>query len=188
MNARICFGYGSLVNRNTQPFVNLGHAEIIGWQRSWTHQIDTPSGGVSSLTIVPAKGISIQGLVFKVEPHQIPSLNERETGYNVEKISESQISSQSPIQDVHTYISAKNLNGDASHPILQSYLDTVLLGFFTEFGQVGVQRFLETTVGWETPILTDRKTPRYPRTTPIETEIAQSFDDALNEIGANWVD
>ena len=37
-----------------------------------------------------------------------------------------------------------------------SYLDVVVQGFAHEFGEGGVQRFFDTTDGWDTPVINDR--------------------------------
>jgi hypothetical protein len=49
------------------------------------------------------------------------------------------------------------------YPILLSYLDVVVQGYLHHYGEAGVDRFFETTMGWESPVLNDRARPRYPR-------------------------
>ncbi len=186
---RLCFGYGSLVNRKTHDFAPSRPAEIKDWQRSWSHRIRSSGQGASSLTITPAPGVSIKGLVSTVRPDQIAGLDAREAGYDLHTLPAPVFGGQLAKTDpIHTYISADDQIGDAEHPILQSYLDTVLLGFLREFAESGVTHFLDTTVGWQTPILKDRINPIYPRTTPLAADHADFFDQELKKLGAVWMD
>ena len=71
-----------------------------------------------------------------------------------------------------------------AHPILLSYLDTVVQGFLREFGEAGVARFFATTAGWA-PIVDDRAAPHYPRhqrTSAAERRLVDDHADALGLI------
>lgn len=129
----------------------------------------------------------IKGLISRVAPDQIQALDEREKGYALHPLSPDTLRAKHP-ENVHTYISKNTQTGDMDHPILQSYLDTVLSGFLTEFGEYGVHHFMETTSGWETPILRDRANPIYPRTTKLNGKTAAFFDDVLKTAKVNWLD
>lgn len=188
MNYRYCFGYGSLVNRETHAFQELTPAELTGWKRTWSHRSQAKHHKASSLSISPSSGTTIKGLICRVDPTQIEQLDRREAGYDLHQIPSEALTPPSTVNIVHTYISANTPNEDTSHPILQSYLDTVLSGFLDEFGPSGVHHFLETTTGWETPILRDRTTPIYPRATALEDSRAEFFDKVLTDFGVNWSD
>jgi hypothetical protein len=68
-------------------------------------------------------------------------------------------------------------------PILLSYLDVVLQGYLVEFGHAGVRRFMDTTDGWETPVLDDRAAPRYPRHQRLGATEHAMVDAELDRLG-----
>jgi len=184
---RHCFGYGSLVNRRTHDFQNSQTSSLIGWRRTWSHRVDTKTRSASSLTIEEAPGVTINGLTSLVAPSQIADLDARERGYALIELNTSTADGALAAQPLFTYVSQDLTPGGVTYPILQSYLDTVLLGFFTEFGEPGIHHFLSTTVGWETPILLDRQQPKYPRYTKISNEFADFIDTELAKIRARWI-
>ena len=63
---------------------------------------------------------------------------------------------------------------------LLSYLDTVIQGYLTEFGEAGARRFFDTTAGWEAPVF-DRigKEPVYSRVTRMTSDERSFVDDEL---------
>ena len=69
------------------------------------------------------------------------------------------------------------------HPILRSYLDTVLAGFRAEYGPGAVADFVATTRGWEAPILDDRARPRYSRAIAPDPALGAEIDAALAALG-----
>ncbi|MEM7659430.1 MAG: hypothetical protein AAF399_25150, partial [Bacteroidota bacterium] len=73
------------------------------------------------------------------------------------------------------------LHGPATemHPILRSYLDTVVQGYLREFGVDGVARLFATTSGWEAPIRDDRVAPVYARAQPLTGEETALVDRHL---------
>jgi hypothetical protein len=154
------FGYGSLVNRATHIYAPAHRARLRGWRRAWRH---TALRDGPFLTAVPCPATEIEGLVAPVPGADWAALDTREAGYDrhpagpgltVEALNgvAPQIYAVSPAADT----------GDGG-PILLSYLDVVLQGYLLEFGRQGVRRFMDTTDGWDTPVLNDRIQPRYPR-------------------------
>lgn len=179
-----CFGYGSLVNRDTHAFTPCDKVELIGWRRNWHHPV-MGRRAVTSLSIEPDDTSTIKGLRAWVAPDQVADLDAREKGYartNVPLFMEAQDAPQI------TYVSRAPRSGDKTYPILQSYLDAVLMGFLAEFGEAGVHHFVETTAGWDTPILRDRETPFYPRAVDVSSDQAAFFEDALKPIAPIWID
>ena len=71
----------------------------------------------------------------------------------------------------------------AGHPILLSYLDTVVQGYLREFGTRGARRFFDTTDGGEMTVLDDRAAPVYPRAQSLRPEETRFVDDALARLG-----
>lgn len=183
-----CFGYGSLVNRETHNYENCEHSALKNWRRRWSHRVAGPNSN-TSLSIEQHSGSEIMGLLAWVSGDQIPYLDKRESGYSkrvVEPILASKTSA--PVATAITYVSVESQDGNAHSPILQSYLDAVLKGFLTEFGESGVRQFVETTAGWHTPILNDRHAPLYPRSVKIELDEAELFDFEVGRINGNWID
>lgn len=155
------FGYGSLVNTRSHSYPDPHPATLNGWRRAW---VATPRFGVVLLTGVPTPGHSIDGLIAAVPGADWAALDARESGY-------ARVPAHGNIDHAHPatleitvyVVQRKNMLERSSQMILLSYLDVVVQGFHEVFGEAGVQRFFETTDGWDTPILNDRVDPLYPR-------------------------
>ena len=186
MPPRFCFGYGSLVNRDTHRFDVEGSMDLVGWRRIWNHRVSSERYKVTSLSISPSPGSTIKGLVLKVLPDEQPELDRREAGYELTPLDHPEEANMQ--SRIRTYVSKNQASGGAEFPILQSYLDTVLLGFYAEYGTDGISHLLNTTDGWEAPILKDRSDPIYPRACRPSRNMMVEFDDALKGIGATWLD
>ena len=161
------FGYGSLVNRATHDYPRATTAQVQGWRRVWTH---TKLRKLAFLSVHPAPGAQIDGLIAAVPGHDWDALDTRERAYDRHLVPDHSTS----LDQVHIYaVTPDHIDApDARHPILLSYIDVVVQGFLREFGVEGAVRFFETTDGWDTPILDDRTAPLYPRhqrLTPEET-------------------
>ncbi len=164
------FGYGSLVNRATQNYPNVQRICVKGWARAWRH---TSLRDVAFLTAVRDPIIEIEGLSADVPNADWAALDEREFAYD-----------RVPLEDhVNTVIyeipEGKHAAASAAHPILLSYLDVVVQGYLTEFGEGGAKRFFNTTHGWDAPILNDRSAPIYPRHQVLLKHETAFIDDAL---------
>ena len=156
------FGYGSLVNRRTHLYGGTA-LTVRGWRRAWRH---TPLRPVAFLTAVPDAEAAIDGLAADVPGGNWAALDEREAAYLRTALPEGP----------QVYHIPEGHHGPATqaHPILRSYLDTVVQGYLAEFGRDGVARFFDTTSGWDAPIRDDRAAPLYPRAqqvTPEETAL-----------------
>lgn len=178
------FGYGSLVNRGTHAFPRAARARVRGWARTWKR---TRLRKLAFLTAVEAPGAEIDGLIAAVPGADWAALDAREYAYDrhiVAEIDHDHIETV-PI-DVQIYRTKPehDVAGSDAHPILLSYLDTVVQGYLTEFGEAGARRFFETTAGWEAPVLDDRADPIYSRVTRLTLD-ERDFVDA--ELGARDV-
>ena len=60
----------------------------------------------------------------------------------------------------------------------------VVQGFLREYGIDGVQRFFDTTRGWDTPILNDRAAPKYPRAQELTAQETALVDQHLTRLSA----
>ena len=65
-----------------------------------------------------------------------------------------------------------------------SYLDVVVQGYLRTFGPDGADRFFATTDGWDTPILNDRKAPRYSRHQQLSPDETDFVNDRLQRLSA----
>lgn len=170
------FGYGSLVNRATHDYPGAARAQLTGWRRVWVH---TPARDLAFLSVRPDPGARIDGLVAEVPGGDWAALDAREYAYDRHR-AEAQAGDGAalPVQVYAVPGSASAQPSDA-HPILLSYLDVVVQGFFREYGPEGAERFFATTDGWQAPIRDDRAAPLYPRAQRLSAEETALVDRLL---------
>lgn len=164
-----CFGYGSLVNRATRPGrCEAERASIRGFLRAFAHRTGR-SGTV--LTIRRAPDREIEGVFFAVDEATAAALDRREHRYERVPLGRGD----------YTYAAPESIlrAGTRDHPILRSYLDCVLAGYFDPGGAGAVAAFLDTTTGLESPILDDRADPRYVRAVRLSPAAAAAIDEEL---------
>jgi len=180
------FGYGSLVNRATHGYRDAVRARISGWRRVWRHTALRP---VAYLTAEPAPGFTLDGLIAAVLGGDWTALDQREYAYDrhaVGKVVDHELAARI---DVHVYAIPKGLAEppDIRHPILLSYLDTVVQGYLREFGPAGAEAFFATTGGWDAPVLNDRDAPRYPRAQMLDAAERDAVDAGLKARGVRRI-
>ncbi|WP_425091854.1 gamma-glutamylcyclotransferase family protein [Tropicimonas sp. S265A] len=176
------FGYGSLVNRATHTYPVRTAAEVRGWRRVWKHSTRRK---VAFLTVEPAAGVTISGLVAEVPGADWAALDAREHAYDRITLTQAHLAEADAL-NLHLYQAKTRHVGPPSlrHPVLLSYLDTVVEGYLHAFGHAGVDAFFETTAGWDAPILNDRAMPVYPRATRPAQDVCALVDDALRALSA----
>lgn len=170
------FGFGSLVNTSTHRYKMIAPAQVNGWARAW---IDHELYQHALLSVIPETGTHIHGLITGVPGNNWAELDQRELGYeryalNAEEWSTTtalQSSSETP--DIQMYKHTAGGFAQPNKPILWSYLETVLHGYYQVFGCAGVEEFITTTRHWTT-ILDDRDAPLYPRYRPADTDAAKA--------------
>jgi len=173
------FGYGSLVNRATHDYPQAQAATLQGWRRVW---VRTALRDVVFLSVHPAPGHSIDGLVASVPNADWAALDLRETGYDRIDATHA-VAHRTRASDIAVYHvpdHAQRPGGD--HRILLSYLDVVVQGFVREFGQAGAEAFFSTTDGWDTSVLDDRGAPLYPRAQALTADERALTDRLLAEV------
>lgn len=188
------FGYGSLVNRATlrTRFLGIRRAEVTGWRRFWSPGRGTNGeAGVALLSVRRDPGHVTQGVVVYDHADHLALVDEREAGYIRRELEGQGVAiaaGPAIAAPVHLYeaIRPDETAADAGSVILQSYLDAVLQGFLSLYGQAGLQRFVEETEGFEAEILRDRSSPRYPRSVVLGEEEAALFDGLLAARGARF--
>jgi len=177
------FGYGSLVNRATHAYSAAHRASARGWRRVWRRSHLRP---VSFLSVEPAEGAEIEGLIAAVPRGDWAALDRREAAYDRHAVTDHVRHAAGGRPEIALY-RLRDQGHDApsaEHPVLLSYLDVVTQGYLREFGQSGAERFFETTVGWEAPVLDDRAAPRYPRHQRLEAAERDLVDALLRAVRA----
>ncbi|MCW8842155.1 MAG: gamma-glutamylcyclotransferase [Rhodobacteraceae bacterium] len=181
MHQNYFFGYGSLVNRATHNYGRTRPARLTGWRRIWRHTDLRP---VAYLTAIPDPSCAIDGLIAHVPEDDWTALDAREYAYDRVLVCDHvHHDAPTPLNiAVYTVPDGKHGAPDAEHPVLLSYLDTVVKGYLEVFGRPGVAHFFDTTAGWSAPILDDRTAPIYPRAHALsreETALVDTHLDAL---------
>lgn len=188
------FGYGSLVNAATLPAgARSIPGRLSGYRRAWRIAGTTPFGPACGLTVEPCEDTVLNGALVVLPKSELPSLDEREWRYDRHPLDLADFAPETdddPIPDETIIYQVKPIHrrwGDAEHPLVQSYIDCVLRGYFERWGVLGVRHFVETTAGWHIPIRRDRAEPRYRRAVRITAEEEALFDRILQDAGAVWL-
>ena len=183
------FGYGSLVNRYTlrTRFLGIRRASVTGWRRFWL-----PRGRAEAalLSVKPEEGHVTQGVVVYDHADHLPAVDEREAGYHRRVVMPGHVTIEAePLRDVPLFIyeaaDDEETAAEAGAYILQSYLDVVMQGFLSLYGEEGVERFVSETEGFETLLLGDRSAPLYPRAVNLPPVEASLFDRLVTDRGAS---
>jgi hypothetical protein len=160
------FGYGSLVNEQSRNITGestfVGEARVRGLQRGWNVQV----AAATALGITKISNAICNGIIISVSDQGLERYDIREISTKYERIelSKSDVElSSGDISDgiLWAYIAIDPKEPDEKHPILQSYVDVVLAGFF-DFGVDYAKEFAISTKGWVYPV-NDRNNPKYPR-------------------------
>ncbi|TFL19033.1 gamma-glutamylcyclotransferase family protein [Jannaschia formosa] len=167
------FGYGSLVNLATHDYADARPITVKGWGRAWRH---TALREVAFLTAVPDQDAEIDGIVASVPDADWSALDLREAAYLRIVLPEG--------PSIYHIPEGHHEPASRAHPVLLSYLDTVVQGYLRVFGEAGVDRFFATTHGWDAPIRDDRAAPVYPRAQALSREERALVDARLREVGA----
>lgn len=173
------FGYGSLVNLRTHDYASPRKAKIKGWRRIWQQSGNRP---VAFLSVHPVQNAEIEGLIAEVPGANWAALDEREHAYN--RVDVTKTLNADTATAIYVGDPSMMAPHDTGHPILLSYLDVVVQGYFHQFGTDGVLGFFETTDGWNTPILNDRANPIYPRHQTLTQQETAMVDRHLNQLSA----
>ena len=181
------FGYGSLVNLATHNYGDPRPATLRGWRRLWC---ETSYRKAAFLSIAPAPGAQIQGLMARVKDGDWQALDAREAGYERQEAAHQithDLAQQVPCAVYAISLSKTAEEGPSSAPILLSYLDVVLQGFMQIYGELGARGFMDTTDQWDRPVLDDRAAPLYPRHQKLEHKQRQLVDALCKDYGLNLI-
>jgi len=173
------FGYGSLVNLKTHDYADPRPATLRGWIRVWQQSSER---NVAFLSVLPAPGKEIDGVIARVQGGDWAALDAREHAYDRKDVTEAL--GQNITTAIYQGSRAKIAEGPATRPILLSYIDVVVQGFLDQFGTDGVQRFFDSTERWDTPVLNDRRNPVYPRHLILKPKETAIVDYHLSRLSA----
>lgn len=190
------FGYGSLVNLDTIPADAVATPGTLkGWVREWRVCGMGPDGqGRCALSVREDPGNEIRGVMVREPRSGLKELEKREKRYRkVEEVGGSfrcDAEKKNGPEDLFVFVAAPDHYrwGTETHPILQSYLDCVLAGFYRFWGEEGVAHFLDTTEGWHVPVLKDRRNPAYPRAVALPEQVLSVLDEATARHGLTFLD
>lgn len=174
------FGYGSLVNRATHIYPNAARAQATGWARVWQA---TSIRQIAYLSVIEAPEVVIDGLIAAVPGGDWAALDQREHAYARKPVGDVAHALPGAREIMIYQVEPQHIAPKGSHPILLSYLDTVVQGFLREFGETGAARFFETTRGWGAGIQDDRAAPLYPRAQITSDRERALVDAALRDLG-----
>lgn len=180
------FGFGSLVNAKTWPrALEVQSARLTGYRREWRHSATMPSGEmVNAVTLTEASGVTVDGVVETIRDEDVEPLKIRELGYRTIDVTDAvELEVGNPEGRIVALYSTGDYRRWSSPqtPILQSYVDVVMDGYETRFGEPGLMRFLETTHGWGGTLVDDRAQPRYPRHVALSAETLARYDTLVAE-------
>jgi hypothetical protein len=190
-----CFGYGSLVNRQTLRSADIvcHPARLGGWRRHWQSRgaaIEPADGDeIALLSVHSDDTCEIDGMLILDEVKNLIALDRREQRYRRVRIERAQLGFPAGKPDfdlpgdLFVYVGLPEPNPEKPAFLLQSYLDAVLAGFLREHGETGLDRFFASTRGFARPMIADRNMPRYPRAVGLAPEMAAEFDRRLAEVG-----
>jgi hypothetical protein len=182
------FGYKRTWNfRSSTGFTALGAMKI-----SDDDNNDDDDRGKDVLAANTKNGLGINGVLFKVLKSEIPNFDVREAGYSKicvplkylefyqhtnptaiavgdgsSAITASMDTSSSLFHSntnvwLYVPIPSQTMNADENHPLLQSYVDTVLQGCLEWGGEAMAEQFIVSTDGWSTYYLNDTPSSRRP--------------------------
>ncbi len=184
------FGYGSLINSSSRRVTGIAGdslaVRVKGLERTWVSWKGTKMRAVAAR---PMPNAFCNGVLFEVPELELDKFDDRETHYVRAQLSREKIAYLSGYAalDAHStiwvYLYDHGEQGLQSAPIVQSYLDVILLGC-QEITPHFAQEFIQHTLNWDT-WHDDRHQPVYPRAQShsqaialdqlLETEIPQAF-------------
>ena len=170
----------------TTPGVVATIAARFGYRRQWRFRSPT---GFTALGVLPSSsaeeagdgdgdGDDINGVLFRVPRTEMPNFDRREAGYarvpvpsdclrlrpDVEGATPQATFRPGPADRIWLYapLPAHAAGADENHPLLQSYVDTVLQGCLEWGGEAMAEEFILTTSGWSCWFLNDCTSSRRP--------------------------
>lgn len=186
---RFFFGYGSLVHKGTHDHANHAPARLRGWKRVW---VATPARALPYLSVIRDDSSAIDGLIAEVPDQGWDALDQREAAYQRVPLG-AELTHQMADMPTDSLTVVYSVSPDEQqpvsdkNPILLSYLDVVVQGYFDVFGAAGVDHFFSTTFNWTGSYLDDRAAPIYPRAQLCDPNLQAQTDTRLTAMGQTRV-
>ncbi|MFD2179606.1 gamma-glutamylcyclotransferase family protein [Veronia pacifica] len=167
------FGYGSLINSASRAITGQTKSvipvQVEGLVRQWGH---TGSKVMSHLIVTEGSG-TCNGVLLEVDSATLSDFDRREKGYKRTFLSETCVKVMNGENidcslPIHVYVTESVVMPSPEHPIVQSYIDTVLVGCL-EFSPAFAESFIDSTSGWDCAFLNDRDNPIYQRVAGVDT-------------------
>lgn len=170
MNTSTHATWSSDKSNSTIPGVVATINKTFGYKRKWNFRSTTGFTALGVVRVSEDDASNINGVLYKVPREEMPNFDRREAGY--EKIEvplnfmEIQPGAFSLGQHdkiwLYVPLPSQTMDADENHPLLQSYVDTVLQGCLEWGGQSFAEEFLVTTGGWSSFYLNDTPSSRRP--------------------------
>jgi cation transport regulator ChaC len=186
------FGYGSLISSSSRRITGIAGdslaVRVQGLERTWVGWKGTSMRAVAARPMI---GACCNGVLFEVPESELEKFDDRETHYIRTQLDLSQVGYLPGHQaleshsQVWVYIYNHQNQGLQSAPIVQSYLDVILLGC-QEIAPTFAQEFIENTLNWDF-WHDDRHQPVYPRaqahseTVQLDQLLAQLLPQAFTQ-------
>lgn len=190
------FGYGSLVEsqsraRTSPSALYAFPANVAGIKRGWFDQVGGVSLSCTYLGAVRDENFNCNGVIFQVSQQQLDAFDQRETGYNRERIDQKDItmlngSKSAPEGNIWFYANKEKRYASPECPIVQSYVDICLNGcleleatYPAAKDATFAETFLKTCTDWTKYWVNDRI---YPRRAFIYAPNASKIDQLIQKV------
>ncbi len=193
------FGYGSLVNRQTLK-TRYAHAipvRLKGWRRHWQSRaagyLHYSGKDIALLSVHESPETHLSGMLILDQRENLGEIDIREKGYDRHRLDPNQLEFGADIgqvalpRELFIYVGKSDPGDQQKSQLLQSYLDTVMAGYLSEYGPAGIDHLLETTVGFDREVIADRENPIYTRAIRPDEALALQFDALLQAKGARLI-
>ncbi|KJY85032.1 hypothetical protein TW81_01540 [Vibrio galatheae] len=177
--ANYIFGYGSLMNSASRQLTGQTStampATAHGFRRFWGKVDD--SYILSPLVVDKGEG-QVNGVLLEVSEAGLVEFDVRERGYHRVEIAQDKLEAELVLTNsdhVWLYIKDSPQPPCSLSPIMQTYVDTVLVGCL-EISEQFARQFIEHTIGWHFPLENDRQKPKYGNLAGVKPEHHPAID------------
>ena len=148
--------------------------QSFGYKREWNFRSTT---GFTALGVILAadgdEATDITGVLYRVPRGEMPNFDRREVGYKRVEVTIEYLEFDSDHKSkfslgsndqiwLYVPLPSQTMYADENHPLLQSYVDTVLQGCLEWGGEQMAEEFILTTGGWSCYYLNDTPSSRRP--------------------------
>jgi hypothetical protein len=204
MPSKYIFGYGSLIQiesrTRTVPSAFAASPAIVkGITRGWYYQVAGAGLSPTYLGAVDSTNATTNGVIYGVTDAEFEATKLRESDYEPKRIDRSAITmldgtTAPPDGEIWYFASKTKQTADASHPIVQSYVDICVDGCLeieaiyplAKKASFAAQ-FIRTCTDWKTPWINDRIYPwrpfiYVPRAWQIDELLSKELGELFNRI------